>query len=212
MRAAKIRAILRALGLLYPEAGTSLRYRRDRFRFLVSVVLSAQCTDAKVNRVTPVLFRAFPRPTDLAEAPTGSVERILRPLGLYRVKARNIVRIAAAARAGLDWTMEGLTRLPGVGRKTANVVLSETTGRSEGIAVDTHCGRLARRLGLTHEEDPARVEKDLAEILPRAAWGRVTHLFIAHGRAVCRARAPRCPDCRLLDLCPEGQRRRERVA
>jgi endonuclease-3 len=197
------RRIFRRLKRLHPDAGCALAYR-GRFELLVAVVLSAQCTDAKVNRVVPELFARFPTPGALAAASICDVESVIRPIGLFRTKARNITAIARAAVAGIEWTMDGLRRLPGVGRKTANVVLSEALGRNDGIAVDTHCGRLARRLGLSRHDDPEKVERDLMRLYPRKDWGMVTHLFIAHGRTTCPARRPRCGECPVRPDCLWG--------
>jgi endonuclease III len=199
----RARRVYRRLARLYPEAGCSLAYR-DRFELLIAVVLSAQCTDAKVNRVLPALFERFPTPAALGAAPLRDVEAVIRPLGLFRAKARSISQIARRAVQGIEWTMEGLRELPGVGRKTANVVLSEALGRNEGIAVDTHCGRLARRMAFSKHDDPVKVERDLVALFPKKDWGMVTHLFIAHGRALCSARNPRCAECPVRPDCPFG--------
>lgn len=201
---ARARRLLEALRRLYPDAHCALDFRNE-YELLVSVILSAQCTDAKVNQATPALFRRFPTAGSLGAATPREVEPFIRTLGLFRSKARNIIGAARGLDAGVEWSIAGLTRLPGVGRKTANVVLGEAKGIHEGIAVDTHCGRLARRFGLTVHEDAEKVESDLCAIFPRRDWGMVTHLFIAHGRAVCAARAPRCAECALKTLCPSAR-------
>lgn len=194
--------VLDELAAEYPEAGCSLMYETP-FQLLIAVVLSAQCTDAKVNKILPVLFREFPKPKDLAKASQSSVEKVIRPLGLYRNKAENIRAIAKETVGVVSRTIEELMKLPGVGRKTANVVYTELESKAEGIAVDTHCGRLARRLGFTRNDTPQKIETDLLALLPKSLWHNVTHLLIAHGRAVCTARNPSCDDCVLGErLCP----------
>lgn len=198
------RLILRRLGRLYPNAHCALHFRNE-YELLIAVILSAQCTDQKVNAAVPALFARFPEPRELASATPSEVEPYIRTLGLFRSKARHIVGAARGLTENVQWSIEGLTRLPGVGRKTANVVLSETRGINEGIAVDTHCGRLARRFGLTRSEDPKRIEVDLMNLYPRKNWALVTHRFIAHGRAICAARSPRCRDCGVRNLCPSAR-------
>lgn len=199
--ARRARAILRYLKAEYPDARCSLDYD-GAYQLIVAVVLSAQCTDAKVNAVIPKLFTRYPTPSDLAAARHRDIEAIIRPLGLFRSKARNIVALAAGIIEGVPRTMAELVQLPGVGRKTANVVLGEAFGFAEGIAVDTHCGRLARRLGLVASETPEKIERELMDLVPRSDWPMVTHLFIAHGRKICHAQRPRCAECRVKTLCP----------
>ena len=200
--------ILGRLRSEYPDAHCALDHR-DPLELLVATILSAQCTDARVNQVTPELFRRFPRARDYAEAGLDELERLIQSTGFFRNKARSLQGLGAALveRHGgeVPSTMEELVELPGVGRKTANVVLGNAFGIDEGIVVDTHVGRLARRLALTREEDPVRVERDLVEIFPRAAWTLLAHLLISHGRAVCRAPRPRCAQCVLADLCPSAE-------
>lgn len=192
----------------YPDAHCALD-PRGPLELLVATILSAQCTDARVNQVTPELFRRFPRARDYAEAGLDELERLIQSTGFFRNKARSLQGLGAALveRHGgeVPSTMEELVELPGVGRKTANVVLGNAFGIDEGIVVDTHVGRLARRLALTREEDPVRVERDLVELFPRAAWTLLAHLLISHGRAVCRAPRPRCAQCVLADLCPSAE-------
>jgi len=204
-RAGEILARLRSE---YPDARCALDHR-DPLELLVATILSAQCTDARVNQVTPGLFRRFPRARDYAEAGLDELERLIQSTGFFRNKARSLQGLGAALveRHGgeVPSTMEELVELPGVGRKTANVVLGNAFGIDEGIVVDTHVGRLARRLALTREEDPVRVERDLVELFPRAAWTLLAHLLISHGRAVCRAPRPRCAQCVLADLCPSAE-------
>ena len=183
------------------------------FRLVISVLLSAQTTDAQVNRVTPELFRRFPTPEAMAAASPEEVAEIIRSLGFYKTKARHCVEAAQAIMADfggeVPHTMAELTSLPGVGRKTANIVLNVSFGIVEGIAVDTHVNRIAHRLGLspkTHEREPLKTEQDLLAILPRELWGPVNHQWIRHGRDTCTARAPKCDGCVLEDICPSAHR------
>ena len=183
------------------------------FRLVISVLLSAQTTDAQVNRVTPELFRRFPTPEAMAAASPEEVAKIIRSLGFYKTKARHCVEAAQAIVADfggeVPHTMAELTSLSGVGRKTANIVLNVSFGIVEGIAVDTHVNRIAHRLGLspkTHEREPLKTEQDLLAILPRELWGPVNHQWIRHGRDTCTARAPKCDGCVLEDFCPSAHR------
>ena len=183
------------------------------FRLVISVLLSAQTTDAQVNRVTPELFRRFPTPEAMAAASPEEVAEIIRSLGFYKTKARHCVEAAQAIVADfggeVPHTMAELTSLPGVGRKTANIVLNVSFGIVEGIAVDTHVNRIAHRLGLspkTHKREPLKTEQDLLAILPRELWGPVNHQWIRHGRDTCTARAPKCDGCVLEDICPSAHR------
>lgn len=183
------------------------------FRLVISVLLSAQTTDAQVNRVTPELFRRFPTPEAMAAASPEEVAKIIRSLGFYKTKARHCVEAAQAIVADfggeVPHTMAELTSLPGVGRKTANIVLNVSFGIVEGIAVDTHVNRIAHRLGLSpkaHEREPLKTEQDLLAILPRELWGPVNHQWIRHGRDTCTARAPKCDGCVLEDICPSAHR------
>ncbi|MDQ4132841.1 MAG: endonuclease III [Actinomycetota bacterium] len=179
----------------------------DAFQLLVATILSAQTTDERVNQVTPVLFAAYPTAADLAAASPDDVETIIRPTGFFRTKTRSIIGMAAAVAerfAGeVPSAMEDLVTLPGVGRKTANVIRSVGFGEP-GLPVDTHVGRLARRLGLTAERDPVKVEADLDDLLPAAERGKLSLRLILHGRKVCQSRRPRCPDCVLNDFCPSS--------
>jgi endonuclease-3 len=199
--------ILRRLDAEYPEARTALDFEGP-YQLLVATILSAQCTDERVNMVTPALFRRFPTATALAGAKTGTVEDMIRSTGFFRNKAKSLLGMANAVvdRHGgeIPDTMEELVELPGVGRKTANVVLGNAFARDEGVVVDTHVGRLSRRLGLTREDDPVRVEKDLMKLFPREAWTGLAHVLIFHGRAVCKAPRPRCAECVLADICPSS--------
>jgi endonuclease-3 len=202
--------IVRRLASRYPQARTSLAFDGP-WQLLVATVLSAQCTDARVNSVTPVLFGRWPTPADLAAAPEAEVEEVIRPTGFFRAKTRSIRAAGAYLVAHHDGTVPRTTaelvRVPGVGRKTAAVVLGSAFGIAEGIAVDTHAGRLSRRLGLISAVDPVEAERELMAVVPRRHWIVWTHLLIEHGRAICRARVPRCEACVLLDLCPTGRER-----
>jgi endonuclease-3 len=202
-------AILEELRVLYPGAATELE-AANPFHLLVAVVLSAQCTDKKVNEVTPGLFARWPDPASLGGAPLEDVEQALRTLGLFRTKARNIIalsrRLSEEHRGRVPLSRQALEALPGVGRKTANVVLSNLPGGEPALAVDTHVGRLARRLGLSEENDPLKVERDLCRLLPAEAWGFVSHALILHGRRVCQARRPDCSACTLAAHCSSAFR------
>jgi endonuclease-3 len=199
--------VMRRLGELYPHAHIALDYD-DPWHLLVAVILSAQTTDVGVNRVTPKLFARFPGPADLASADVAEVEEIVKPTGFYHNKTRSIMgaaRMVASDFSGkVPDTMEDLMRIPGVARKTANIVIANAYGKVEGIAVDTHVFRLAHRLGLTVEKDPDKVERDLCALLPRDDWFAVNYRFIDHGRAVCTAKRPACGACVLSDICPNA--------
>ena len=204
--------VCRRLGNKYGPVECFLDHTNP-FRLVISVLLSAQTTDAQVNRVTPELFRRFPTPEAMAAASPEEVAEIIRSLGFYKTKARHCVEAAQAIVADfggeVPHTMAELTSLPGVGRKTANIVLNVSFGIVEGIAVDTHVNRIAHRLGLspkTHEREPLKTEQDLLAILPRELWGPVNHQWIRHGRDTCTARAPKCDGCVLEDICPSAHR------
>jgi endonuclease-3 len=208
-RDAPLRApqILSRLQAAYPDARCALDHR-NAFELLCATILSAQCTDARVNLVTPTLFTAYPTPEALATARPADVEAIIKSTGFFRNKTRSLIGMAQALVAEhggeVPRTMEQLRVLPGVGRKTANVILGNAYGINEGITVDTHVARLSRLLGLTRESDPAKIEQDLMPLFPRPAWGLLSHLLIFHGRQVCIARRPRCGECVLSDLCPSS--------
>ena len=205
----RIRAVRGCLERLYPGAGCTLEHL-DPLQLLVSTILSAQCTDERVNRVTPALFRRCRKAEDFAGLPLAELESMIRPLGFFRAKARSIRnscrRIVSVHGGEVPRTMDELTALPGVGRKTANVVLSNAFGINEGIAVDTHVGRLSRRLGVSREKDPAGVERDLMTMMPRKEWALISHRLISHGRSVCRARHPLCGECMLAPKCPSAEK------
>ena len=199
-------AVAGRLAQAYPGAQCPLTHR-NTFELLIAVILSAQCTDAAVNKVTPELFRRFPTPAELGRADIAAIELLIRTLGLFRAKAKSLKRCAQQLgdefNGEVPATMEELTRLAGVGRKTANVMLGHAFNKP-GIAVDTHCKRLSRRLGLTRQEDPAKIEHDLARLLAPQQWTGFSHRMILHGRAVCHARTPACKKCVVADLCPTG--------
>lgn len=182
---------------------------QNPFRLVISVLLSAQTTDAQVNKVTPELFRRWPTPYEMAGASVEDVMDTIKSLGFYKTKARHCVEAARMIVADYDGevpsTMHELQKLPGVGRKTANIVLNVAFGIVEGIAVDTHVNRIAHRLALspkTHEKEPLKTEQDLLKILPHEYWGSVNHQWISFGREICSARSPKCGECPLADLCP----------
>jgi endonuclease-3 len=204
---ARASAIAGHLAQAYPSAECPLLHR-NTFELLVAVILSAQCTDAAVNKVTPELFRRFPTPAALSQADIADVEMLIRTLGLFRAKAKSLKRCAQQLRDEFNGevpaTMEELTRLAGVGRKTANVILGHAFNKP-GIAVDTHCKRLSHRLGLTRQEDPSKIEQDLARLLAPEEWTGFSHRLILHGRAVCYARKPACKECVFDELCPSRE-------
>ena len=208
-RDAPVRApeILTRLRAAYPDARCALDHR-GAFELLCATILSAQCTDVRVNLVTPVLFGRYPTPEALARAKQADVEEIIRSTGFFRNKARSLIGMAQALVADyggeVPRTMEQLRLLPGVGRKTANVILGNAYGINEGITVDTHVTRLSRLLGLTRHADPVKIERDLMALFPQDQWALLSHLLIFHGRQICVARRPRCSDCVLSDICPSS--------
>jgi endonuclease-3 len=206
-RAERARTILRRLAREYPGARCALEHA-DAYQLLVATSLSAQCTDARVNLVTPAFFARYPSPEALARADRAEVEEIIRSTGFFRNKTRSLIGMAQALVADhggeVPRTMEQLRGLPGVGRKTANVVLGNAYGINEGVTVDTHVTRLSRLLGLTRNDDPVKIEQDLMGLFPRQDWALSSHLLIFHGRRVCIARRPRCPQCVLAELCPSA--------
>jgi endonuclease-3 len=191
----------------YPDAKIELNWSNP-LELLVATILSAQCTDVRVNQVTERLFEKYRSAEDYANAPPEELEEDIRPTGFYRNKAKSIrgmARAVAAEHGGeVPRSMEELVALPGVGRKTANVVLGNAFGVDEGVVVDTHVRRLSRRLGLTRHEDPEKIEQDLMRVVPEEDWTVFSHLLIFHGRKVCKARRPLCEDCILDDLCPSA--------
>ncbi len=201
--------VVKELKKLFPEARCALGHSTP-LELLVATVLSAQCTDARVNLVTRDLFKKYRSAADYAAAPREELENDIRSTGFFRSKAKSIQglceEIVRSHGGEVPRTMEELVRLPGVGRKTANVVLGEAFGITSGIVVDTHVHRISRRLGLTREEDPVKIERDLMEIFPRTEWLDLGMRMILHGRGLCPARSPRCGECPLLDECPFGAR------
>ena len=204
LQPARIEELLRRLQAAYPNAECALHHR-NAWELLIATILSAQCTDARVNMVTPELFRKFPTPQAFAQASLPAIEEEIRSTGFYHNKAKSIS--GAAKKVVSDFggqvpqTMQELLTLPGVARKTGNVVLGVAFGRAEGVVVDTHVLRLSHRLGLTRAEDPKRVEEDLMRILPKDRWIAFSHEMIHHGRQICVARKPKCIDCPLETIC-----------
>ena len=200
--------IFRALSRAYPEAKVALRFSNP-LEMLVATILSAQCTDERVNQVTQTLFEKYRTPEDYLRVPEEELARDVKPTGFFNQKARSIRgacrRILEAHGGRVPDSMEELLQLPGVARKTANIVLGNAYGKVEGIAVDTHVGRVAARLGLTRHTEPDRIEQDLMGLYPRRQWFRLTYLFIEHGRAVCKAPTPRCELCPVSALCPSSR-------
>lgn len=207
-RRERTREIRDRLGEEYPDAHCALDHRSP-LELLVATILSAQCTDKRVNLVTPALFARYPSAADYAAAELAELEELVRSTGFFRNKARSLKALGQALVADHDGevprSMAELHALPGVGRKTANVVLGNAFGIDEGIVVDTHVGRLSRRLGLTRETDAVKVESDLMALVPDDSWTLWSHLLILHGRAVCKARKPDCPSCVVADLCPSAE-------
>jgi endonuclease-3 len=206
-RKAVAKTVLRRLAKAYPEPTCALVFDNP-FELLVATILSAQCTDERVNKVTADLFRKYRGPEDYLAVTQEELERDIHSTGFYRNKAKSIrgaCQLLVDEFGGtVPSTMEELLRLPGVARKTANVVLGTGYGIPSGIVVDTHVGRIARRLGLTEHEDPEKVERDLVAVVPKREWIDFAHRVILHGRAVCIARAPRCGECTLRDICPSA--------
>lgn len=202
----------RVLALLreqYPDAECELT-PRDPWRLLCAVILSAQCTDARVNMTTPILFARYPTAEALAAADPAEVEEIVRPTGFFRQKTKSLIAMSqdVVARFGgkVPETLEELTSMRGVGRKTANLIIGTAFG-GQGIVVDTHVKRLSKRLGWTTHTDPEKIERDLMELFPRDVWTQLGHTLIFHGRRVCKAQRPDCPNCPILEHCPEGRAR-----
>lgn len=205
-RAARTKTIIQKLKRYYPDAHCALHHQSP-LQLLMATILSAQCTDERVNKVTPALFARFPEATDFAKASLVEIETIIRSTGFFHSKAKSLKGTGQAIGekfAGkVPRTVEELTSLPGVGRKTANVVLGNAFGLAHGIVVDTHVKRLAFRLGLTAQKSPERVEQDLLKLVPRADWIQFSHWLIFHGRQLCRARRPVCEKCPFEGLCPK---------
>jgi endonuclease-3 len=199
--------IVRRLSNAYPEAGIVLR-ASNPLEMLVATILSAQCTDERVNKVTETLFQKYRSPEDYLRAPVSELSADIKPTGFFNQKAASIrgacQRIVEVYGGRVPETMEDLLTLPGVARKTANIVLGNSFGTVEGIAVDTHVRRVSQRLGFTEQVDPTKIERDLMGLLPRERWFDFTYVLIEHGRAICTARSPMCQDCPVNDLCPSS--------
>ena len=206
-RRERLSTITKVLFKEYPKPQTALQYT-DPFQLLVAVILSAQCTDARVNMVTPQLFRHFSSPKDFASANRKELETLIHSTGFYHNKAKNIIGCAQALLDNHNGivpdSMEKLFQLPGVGRKTANVVLGEVFGKTEGVVVDTHVARLSNRLGFTVEADAVKIEYDLMKLMPKKHWYRFSHTLILHGRKICSARKPLCAICSIKNHCPSS--------
>ena len=201
----KVAEIIRRLRKEYPEPGTVLNFKNP-FELLVATILSAQTTDVHVNKVTELLFKKYKSIKDYADVPLDILRKDIRSINFYNNKARNIQASAKMIMeqfgSKVPKSMDELTRLPGVARKTANIILFNAYGMNEGIAVDTHVKRVSSRLGLTQNEDPVKIERDLMAATPKEEWGYLTHLLIFHGRKICGAKKPRHSDCVLFDICP----------
>jgi endonuclease-3 len=195
------------LAAAYPDAHCALDFKTP-FQLLIATILSAQCTDKRVNLVTPALFKRYPTPEALASANVEELEELIKSTGFFRNKSKSLIGMATAVDAAhggvIPDEMESLVKLPGVGRKTANVVLGNAYDKNEGVVVDTHVGRVSKRLALTKQTDPVKVEQDLMKLFPRERWTMLSHLLIEHGRQICDARRPRCEVCFLNDICPSS--------
>ncbi len=191
----------------HPDAHCELDHETP-LQLLGATILSAQCTDKRVNMVTPLLFKTYPTAQAMADAPPEALEDIIRSTGFFRNKTKSLIGLGKALierhNGVVPDTMEDLVKLPGVGRKTANVVLGNAFNKNEGIVVDTHVARVSKRLGLTKETDPVRIEQDLMPLFPREDWALLSHLLIFHGRRICEARSPKCEICTLNDICPSS--------
>ena len=191
----------------YPDAHCALDFKTP-FQLLVATILSAQCTDKRVNMVTPALFKRYRTPAALAAAKPEELEELIKSTGFFRNKTKSLIGMSTVVteRHGgkIPDELDALVKLPGVGRKTANVVLGNAYDKNEGVVVDTHVGRVSGRLGLTKETDPVKVEQDLMKIFPRERWTMLAHLMIEHGRTICEARRPKCEICFLSDICPSS--------
>jgi endonuclease-3 len=199
--------ILARLKKAYPDAHCELDHETP-LQLLMATILSAQCTDKRVNMVTPLLFQTFPTAAALADAPQEKLEEIIKSTGFFRNKSKSLIGLGKALverhNGEVPDTMAALVQLPGVGRKTANVILGNAFRKNEGVVVDTHVGRLSLRLGLTKQTDPVKVEQDLMPLFPRKDWAQLAHVLIFHGRRVCFARSPSCEICVLNDICPSS--------
>ncbi len=203
----RVRPVIRKLKARYPDAKCSLNHRNP-LQLLVATILSAQCTDARVNEVTKTLFRRYKSVNDFANANPDELESEIQSTGFFRNKTKSILGMAQALVANhsgkVPQRLEELVKLPGVGRKTANVVLGNAFGIDEGVVVDTHVGRITKRLGFTSHTDPVKIERDLMALIPKKEWTLLPHLLIHHGREICRARKPQCEICPVSHLCPSS--------
>jgi endonuclease-3 len=204
----RVAQLVEVLPEVYPGAHCELDYKNP-LQLLIATILSAQCTDKRVNMVTPALFKKYPKAADYAKAAPTELENAIRPTGFFRNKTKSIraatSTIARKFGGRVPETMEELRELPGVGRKTANVVLGNAFGKNEGIVVDTHVARLSQRLGLTKQKEPEKIERDLVKLVPRKHWTNWSHWLIWHGRRRCFARKPDCSQCEIFRLCPSGK-------
>ena len=204
----RIGEIITILRKTYPSSRTALKHENP-LQILVATILSAQCTDEKVNQITPALFQKYPTPSDFASADQEELESQIRPTGFFRNKTKSIVnaskKIVEDFGGKVPDNMGDLISLPGVARKTANIVLSSAFKKAEGIAVDTHVKRLSQRLGLSKEKDPDKIEKDLMKIVPKEHWLDFNYMLVNHGRKICPARKPFCPQCGVKHLCPSAK-------
>jgi endonuclease-3 len=200
--------IFRRLSAEYPDAKCALDHRNP-YELLVATILSAQCTDKRVNMVTPALFAKYPNAESLSVANPEELQEMIKSTGFFRNKTKSLLGMASAVSQGhggaIPKTMDELVKLPGVGRKTANVVLGNAFGLEEGVVVDTHVSRLSQRLALSRETDPVKIEQDLMTLFPRTQWTMLSHLLITHGREICDARRPLCEQCVVNDLCPSSR-------
>ncbi|MEX2315751.1 MAG: endonuclease III [Pirellulales bacterium] len=198
--------VVRHLAADYPDVACALE-NETPFQLLVATILSAQCTDERVNMVTPELFRRWPSAAEMARAPIGALEKVIQSTGFFRNKAKNIQAASRELMEKYDGQvpreMDSLVNLPGVGRKTANVVLGTAYGLATGVVVDTHVTRISRRLGLTKQTDPTKIEHDLMRLVPQSEWVNFAHRMIHHGRRICMARKPKCPACSMRKFCPK---------
>jgi endonuclease-3 len=199
--------IFSRLTAAHPDAHIELDYETP-LQLLMATILSAQCTDKRVNMVTPLLFKTYPTAQSLADAQPERLEELIRSTGFFRNKTKSLIGLGKALverhNGEVPDSMEALVKLPGVGRKTANVILGNAFNKNEGVVVDTHVGRLSLRLGLTKQTDPVKVEQDLMALFPRDDWAMLAHLLIFHGRRICHARVPKCEICTLSDICPSS--------
>lgn len=196
--------IIKKLKETYPDATCSLDFTTP-FELGIAVMLSAQCTDERVNKITPLLFKKFKKPIDYINVPIETIEEIIKPCGFYKNKAKNIVGYAKMIiekyNGEIPKTMEELVELPGIGRKSANVIMLEAFNNPEGIAIDTHAKRISNRVGLSNEKEPEKIEKDLLKIIPKKYFKDVNHLLVWHGRNICTARKPQCEKCPIKEEC-----------